>query len=96
MFKITYSDKRSTLEIYDENNCLYLIQDHPDFKLLSELSCVSYDVFNSEDMDKLIFELKLVSEKIQEPSAGSHIEDIIELAYRCKNNKEGLLIFSPF
>ena len=73
----------------------YLLQRTPGFVLLSELSEIDNDVFESSDMPLLIEELKLIRETL-EKAAQAHVDDLIGLAIRCRDGNGLTLAFTPF
>lgn len=75
----------------------YLIRDEEEtkFPLLSELDEFSYDVFSSTDMVELITELRQVRETVAEADQ-THIDEIIAMAFRCRDDKTLVLSFTPF
>ncbi len=98
MFKIILEsvDAKQLDKVYEKNNVNYLVRDEENFEILGELSTCGYDVFSSDDMDKLLLELERLKEKVHEVLAVKHIEEIISLAVRCKETKGSRLIFTPF
>jgi hypothetical protein len=69
--------------------------DSKNYPILSELSIYDYDVFNYEEMDELIGELTKASKELTNNQL-LHIEEIIELAKKCKGDKSTTLAFNPF
>lgn len=78
------------------NNEIYLLQNKPDYKILSELSTVDYDAFSREDMKQLIIELEMLKQEIYDKKDLHHLNEIIELAYKCISIPDSYLIFTPF
>lgn len=78
------------------NNEIYLLQNKPDYKILSELSTVDYDAFAKEDMNQLIMELEILKKDISNKEDIKHIDEIIELADKCISIPDSYLIFTPF
>lgn len=73
----------------------YLIRDDPDFPKLSLLSEVGYDTYLSSDMPGLIEELRA----LQQITAGEdqlHINEVIRLDARCRDEDGLTLTFTPF
>ncbi|MCA9071081.1 MAG: hypothetical protein KDA84_19270 [Planctomycetaceae bacterium] len=73
----------------------YLARDEDPFPLLSRLDHCSYDVFASRDMVELIRELEQVRESL-DGADRTHVEEIIALAQRCRNDTTLTLTFTPF
>lgn len=73
----------------------YLLQTDHHYKILSELSNVDYDVFGREDMEQLISELQQLKKDLDKESV-KHIDEIIQLAIRCKDTPDCYLVFTPF
>ena len=73
----------------------YLSQEEPKFQKLSEIDNCSYSTFSSEDMNQLEEELSIIKTKVTEAER-IHIDDILELAQKCKKNKNLYLTFTPF
>ncbi|PZT52716.1 hypothetical protein [Paenibacillus silvae] len=98
MFKIILEsvDGEHLDKVFEDGNDKYLQQDEDEFEMLGELSTCSYDVYTSKDMDLLILELERLKELLLDSNEIKHIEEIILLAYKCKNLENGRLIFTPF
>ncbi|MDM5280266.1 hypothetical protein QUF95_22950 [Paenibacillus silvae] len=98
MFKIILEsvDGEQLDKVFEDGNDKYLQQDEDEFEMLGELSTCSYDVYTSKDMDLLILELERLKELLLDSNEIKHIEEIILLAYKCKNLESGRLIFTPF
>lgn len=76
-------------------NQKYLIGNGSDFPKLSLLSEIDYDVFSAEDMPSLIEELKRLRATVDAEDQ-KHIDQITELAIRCRDECELTLTFTPF
>lgn len=98
MFKIILESENGEklAKVSEAHNEEYLQQDEENFELLGELSTSSYDVFSSQDMEKLLSELERLRDKISDIIAVKHIEEIILLANRCREMNGSRLIFTPF
>ena len=72
----------------------YLVRDEPVFPLLSQLSDCSYDVFSHLEMGNLIQELERIREVVS-GTEKAHVEKIIAMAYRCRNDAKLTLTFTP-
>ena len=73
----------------------FLIRADPDFPKLSPLSEVDYDVFATSDMSALIEELATLRQIAKEEDR-LHIDEIIGLAARCRDEDGLTLTFTPF
>ena len=80
----------------DNGKYLFAITDNKLFPMLSELAGCDNEIVPSEDMPKLIGELKTLKQGIEDGKAVSHINEIIDLAETAKNHKDFYLIFTPF
>ncbi|WP_411342688.1 hypothetical protein ACE3MZ_13560 [Paenibacillus sp. WLX1005] len=98
MFKIILeSANNERLEsVGKEGNAEYLPQDENEFEMLGDISIFSCDIFASKDMEKLIIELKRLKERLIDIEHANHIDEIIDLAKKCKSIKHSKLIFAPF
>ena len=76
-------------------NELYLIRNESEFPKLSLLSEIDYDVLAELDMPELIDELEALRPRVSKENQ-FHIDEIIKLAIRCRDEDELTLIFTPF
>lgn len=76
-------------------NDRFLVQNDPTFPKLSLLSGCSCDVFAAADMPQLIHELKMLRRTIGEQNQ-AHIDEVIDLAVRCRDGEGMTLTFTPF
>ena len=95
---IRLEDKNENLleRIYKEGNDEYLVkgEDNPDFPNLSMVERYDYSVFGAKRMDALIEELLKVRAELPNPADQEHIDDIIRLANRCKEDANTVLVFA--
>ncbi len=90
-------DNRAIETVSSPGNEDYLPQeDDISFPYLSELSTSSYDVFDSEDMAKLVCEIQALQFKVEDETAKEHLKQITKLAERCKQMTGYKLSFNPF
>ncbi|MCP9493162.1 MAG: hypothetical protein MSG64_01775 [Pyrinomonadaceae bacterium MAG19_C2-C3] len=75
----------------------FLVKEEADnrFPYLSELSTVDLDAFDKSDMNPIIAELERLKTNLNDAEQ-SHVEDILRLARRCRDNDECVLLFTPF
>jgi hypothetical protein len=78
----------------DGNN--YLFQSSEKYPLLSEIEPVDPACFGPEDMPELIEELRTLSLELDRRDATQHIESIIAIAVRCRDEDGMMLIGTPF
>lgn len=83
--------------IFNEDNGKYLftIEDHKNFPIMSEFADCDNEMVLSKDIPQLIKELRFLKNNLNEKDS-QHINQIIELAEKVKENKEYYLIFTPF
>lgn len=79
-----------------KDNADYLAkgEDNPDFPYLSLVESYDYSTFDWEEMDAIIAELLQVKRELQNPEDLAHIDDIIRLCHKCKENKDTCLTFA--
>ena len=73
----------------------FLIGNGPAFSKLSLLSEIDYDIFASVDMPDLIGELEILRNTVSDGDQ-SHIDEITDLAIRCRDEQGLILTFTPF
>ena len=78
-----------------KGNERYLIQKNPNYMLLSQLSEFDNDVFGKADMPILIEELTAIRRTLG-PEDQAHIDDILRLSVRCRDEEGLTLAFTPF
>jgi len=98
MFTIIWESKDDEVlyELSHPNNESYLIQNPNDYKILGEFCIDDYDVFSSIQMDAIILELERLKKELLTKDDVYHINEIIDLANKCKNLPDSRLIFTPF
>ena len=98
MITVIFEDAagRELARAAEPSNGSYLIQDAEQFPLLSLLSEVDYYVFSSDMMDQLVRELESLKGNLTEPRALAHIDEIVELARRCRDTEGARLAFTPW
>ncbi|MEW4370077.1 hypothetical protein [Paenibacillus kandeliae] len=90
-------DSKRLDSIEREGNENYLPQDdQQEFKMLGDLATCTYDVFGSSNMNNLISELEMLKERLTDFEKIDHIDEIIQLAKKCKKIPLSRLIFTPF
>ena len=96
-FPITDNDNNDCIErIYKENNVSYLCKedDAVNFPNLAQVESYDYSVFAKEDMDDVIEELLKVRQDLTNSGDQKHVDDIIQIAEKCKNIQNTVLMFS--
>ena len=73
----------------------FLIRHESDFSKLSLLSDIDYDVFAKSDMVELIGELMALQKTVGQQDQ-LHIDEIIKMAVRCRDEEGLTLTFTPF
>ncbi len=66
------------------------------FSLLSQLEIVDPAAFGPSDMPALIDELNLLAQCLNDPGATGHINEIIQLALRCRSEEGTWMLGTPF
>jgi len=85
-----------TLEICSRaGNERYLLQSGDGYRTLSELCQVDNAVFARSDMTGLIDELNVLRQGLN-PADQEHVDEIIRLAMRCRDEDGLILAFTPF
>jgi hypothetical protein len=74
----------------------YLFTSDSSFPLLSQIEIVDPAAFGPSDMPALIDELNLLAGRLNNSEAEGHIEEIIRLALRCKNEEGTWMLGTPF
>ena len=84
------------VNIFRENNEKYLskVEDPHKFKYLSEIEINDYSLFSPERMTDIIQELSKVKQDLTDFNEIKHVDDIIEIAERCKNMPDSGLLFA--
>lgn len=79
-----------------DGNSAYLVkgEDNKDYPYLAEVENYDYSVFDCTDMDAIIKELQSVKNNLSDVGDRKHIDDIIRLALKCKNDSNKVLVFA--
>lgn len=89
-------NKTEVARISKNNNAEYLthIEDSVTFPNVSQIENYDYVVFNHEEMESLVTELLKIKDNLKCSADQKHIGDIINLAKKCKNDTDTVLIFA--
>lgn len=94
---ITANDANNCIaSIFKENNVSYLCKedDAINFPNLAQVESYDYSVFAKEDMPDIIKELLKVRKSLTDLEDQQHVDDIIQLAEKCKNTPNTVLMFA--
>ncbi len=79
----------------DNGKYLFTIEDYKNFPIMSEFADCDNEIVLNRDITQLIKELESLANTLNERDS-QHINEIIELAKKAKENKGYYLIFTPF